>query len=206
MMPILARIVFTGWRISTKPIDRQDECFRQGLGLARLALRPGLVNHWLRHVMKEVNEGIKWRVDLTAVTPVPLPLCLAMTGIGPPLARSLAGLRDHRIDEYEQCDRHPFANERSDEACQRLRNKDNALRLTPADGADHGGRILRQAGGVVSRRKRDRDRLIAALLELRRNQVPVPCAATGSRYEDEGDFRIQRIPFRLPWQYRACAA
>jgi hypothetical protein len=62
MMPILARIVFTGWRISTKPIDRQDECFRQGLGLARLALRPGLVNHWLRLVMKEVNEGIKIRV------------------------------------------------------------------------------------------------------------------------------------------------
>src|SRR5262249_59931734 len=40
------------------------------LGLTRFALRPGLVNHRLRHVVKELEQGVKRRVGIAAAATV----------------------------------------------------------------------------------------------------------------------------------------
>src|SRR5262245_9948416 len=77
-------------------------------GLPRLALGPGFIDHWLWYVMKEVAERIKWGVCRSAVPLVLLALGRVMTGVRPPLAGTLAGLRDHSIEQNYQGHRHPF--------------------------------------------------------------------------------------------------
>jgi len=74
---------------------------KDGVGLARLALRQGLVDHRLWHVMKELEDRIEGNVNRTAVAPILLALCFVVAGIRPPLARSFAGLWDHCIDEHD---------------------------------------------------------------------------------------------------------
>jgi hypothetical protein len=62
-----------------------------------------------------------------------------------------------------------LAYERRGETAKRLRHENYMLWIATADRADHGGRILGEAGGVVCRRKRDRDGFMPALLKQRRN-------------------------------------
>src|SRR5262245_4198371 len=118
--PIIAGHENAGWhgRPRLEGAWRSEHRIR----LARFALRPSVVNHRLRHVMEKVDERIKWSVGPAAVTQVLLALRLAMASTPPPLTWRLAGLRDHRIDQYQQCDFHLLAHQRHREACQRLRN------------------------------------------------------------------------------------
>src|SRR4051794_10883374 len=58
---------------------------KNGVGLARLALRQGFVDHRLWHVMEELDQRIKWAIGLPPVTQELLVLRLAVAGIAPPL-------------------------------------------------------------------------------------------------------------------------
>src|SRR5262249_4329339 len=53
------------------------------------------------------------------------------------------------------------------------------------DRADDGSSVLRKAGPVIRSRQCDRDGLMPVLLQLRRDQVPVPCASARARNEDK---------------------
>src|SRR5262245_59707076 len=99
-----------------------------------------------------------------------------MASIPRPLTGSLAGRWDHRIEQQQQCDSHLFANERRDEASQRLRDENDAFWIPITDRLDDGGSIFRKAGMVIRRRQFNRDNLMAVHLQLRRYQMPVPCA------------------------------
>jgi hypothetical protein len=49
-------------------------------------LCPGLVNHWLWDVVKELEQRIERRVGIAAVATVLLALGIIVTGVFPPLA------------------------------------------------------------------------------------------------------------------------
>src|SRR5262245_1638564 len=135
--------------------------------------------------MEEVDQWIERSVGPTTVAYVLLAFRFTMASISPPLTRSFAGLRDHRIHQHTNCDPHLFAHERQREGRQRLRDEDHASGIPSADRADHGGSVLRKTGPGIRRRQFDRDSLMTALLQLRRDQVPVPCASAraGNEYE-----------------------
>src|SRR5215510_3046622 len=135
--------------------------------------------------MEKVDERIERSVGPATVAHILLALRLSMASTSPPLTWSLAGLRDHRIDQHQHCDLDLFARERQREAGQRLRNEDHAFWISIADCADDGSSVLRKTGPVIRRRQFDRDSLMTALVQLRRNQVPVPCASARARNQDK---------------------
>src|SRR5262249_1147298 len=51
---------------------------KNGIRLSRLTLRPGFVNHGLWHVMKELDQRIKWGAGFPPITSVLPALRLAM--------------------------------------------------------------------------------------------------------------------------------
>jgi hypothetical protein len=65
--------------------------------------------------MKEIDERIKWSVGRPPITSILLALRRVVASILPPLARSLAGLRDHCIEQHKQGDLYVFAYERRGE-------------------------------------------------------------------------------------------
>ena len=138
-------------------------------------------NHWLWYIMEKVDEWIERSVGPTTVAHVLLAFRLTMASISPPLTRRLAGLRDHRIHQRQHCDWRLFAHERQRESGQRLSDENHAFWIPIADRADDGSSVLRKTGPVIRRRQFYRDSLMTALLQLRRDQVPVPCAPAGAR-------------------------
>jgi hypothetical protein len=68
-----------------------------------------------------------------------------------------------------------------------LRNQDYVLRISLADRMDDGGRVLRKTRAIIRRGQFHRDSLMSVALQLRRDEMPVPCAATRARNQDEGD-------------------
>src|SRR2546426_3246100 len=137
--------------------------------------------------MEKVDERIKRSVAWSTVAQVLSTLRLTMVSIFPPLPRSLARFWDHRIDQHQQCNSHLFAHERRSEAGQRLCDEDDAFCIPIANRADDGGSILRKTGPIICRRQFDRDSLMTVLLQLWRDQVPVPRASTRARNKDKGE-------------------
>src|SRR5215471_6548148 len=158
---------------------------KHGIRLARFALRPGLVNHRLWHVVEKVYERIERSVSSATIAHILLALRLSMASIPPPLTGSFAGLRDHRIDQHQHCDLDLLAHERQRKAGQRLRNQDHAFWISIADRADDRSSVLWKTRAVIRRWQIDWDRLMIALLQLRCNQVPVPCASARARNKDK---------------------
>src|SRR4029453_16558937 len=79
---------------------------KHGVRLRRFSLCPGVVDHRLRHVVEKVDERVERSVGATTVAHVLSAFRVPMASICPPLTRSFAGLRDHRIDQHEH--RHPY--------------------------------------------------------------------------------------------------
>ena len=137
---------------------------------------------------------------MAAVTPVLPALRLAVASVPPPRAGSFAWVGDHGVDEHKQCDGDLLADEGRGEAAQGLGNDHHAPWLAIAYCLNNGGCVLRQTGLVVVGRERDRDGLVPVLLELRRNEVPVPRAAACARYENEAQACRRSNPFdALRW-------
>src|SRR5262249_49612642 len=116
--PIIATNEGASWYC--RPVRKVAFRVEHRLGLTRLTLRPGLVNHRLWHVVKELEEGIKRRVGISAVATVLFALGLIVAGVPPPLARGLAWFGDHRVHRDQQRDRDLFADQRRGEAAERL--------------------------------------------------------------------------------------
>ena len=82
---------------------------------------------------------------------------------------------------------HLLAHERRREAAERLRDEGHALRIPIADRVDDRGGVLWKSGPGIRRRKFDRDSLVTELLQLRREQVPVPGVSARAGNEDEAE-------------------
>src|SRR5262245_14796185 len=110
-----------------------------------------------------------------------------MACVAPPLTGCLPRLWNHRIHQYKQRDWHSCAYQRRCKPAQRLRDYADALWSPVSNCPNDGGSILRETGASIGRRQINRDNVIAALLQLRRDQVPVPCisARTGNENKSE---------------------
>ena len=127
-------------------------------------------------VVVELGGG---EAELSGVLPLRWPL----TGVRPPLAERLARLRDHRVQEDDQINAGPFADERRGEPAVRLGNEhdvgsaadrfasSSAYSASPAASSPAGRSI-----GTAAWPQR---------LELGAEPVPLPCEAAGSRDEHE---------------------
>jgi hypothetical protein len=135
--------------------------------------------------MKEFKQGIKRRVVITAVATVLLALGLIVSGVSPPIARSLAWFGDHCIYHHQQRDRNLFANQGCSETAKRLGHDDQPARPALPQCADNGVRILGQASRIIGRRKRDSYRFMSTLSQSRLDQMPIPRTAASTRYQDE---------------------
>src|SRR5579862_2485531 len=158
-------------------------------GLTWFALGPGLTDHRLRHVVKELDQRIEGSVDRPPPEPVLLMPGLFVARIRPPFAGALPGLRNHRVDQDQQSNRYLLADQRCGEAAERLRNEHDVPWLAVADRPDYGSDVLRQASRVVCRRERHSDGLVTTLLEPRCDQMPIPGAAACTRDQEEADAR-----------------
>jgi hypothetical protein len=110
---------------------------------------------------------------------------LLPAGVRPPRVEALAGRRDHRRNQDDQLDRGPGAHERRREAAERVPYHDHVL--MPRDRAGDSVRVLPPAGRRVAGREVDGDRSMPARVQLRRDQVPVPAAASAAVDERERD-------------------
>ena len=135
----------------------------------------------LGHVMQEVSR----QVELGGITarlrgrnPGWVP-----ASVTPPVARSLTGQRDHRVDQDQQADRGARARYRRGEAAHRLRDHHDVV--MSADGGDDRIGVFRQPGRLVSSGQVHRDRLVAASLQLGNDPMPVPRRAARAGNEDE---------------------
>src|SRR5215510_2190992 len=148
--PIIAPHENVGWhyRPSLERAGRPKHCIR----LTWFTPREGFVNHRLWYVVKKVDKRIERSVGHATVAYILLALRLSMASIPPPLTGSLAGLRDHRIDQYKHCDADLSAYERQCEASQRLRDEDHRGLDSIGDRADDGSSVLLKTGPVVRRR------------------------------------------------------
>jgi hypothetical protein len=66
-----------------------------------------------------------------------------------------------------------------------LRDQGYSFWIPIANRADGSGSILRKTGPIIGRRQFDRDSFMTALLQLRRDQVPVACASASARNKDK---------------------
>src|SRR5262245_8192112 len=148
-----------------------------GLGaLVRLALLDD--RGW--HVMQKVRGEIK-----NGAVPAALRSRLPRrdrSRVVPPLARGLAGNRDHCIDQHQHAHRNLLTNQRRSETAERLRDKDHAAgpdRLDDAIG------VNRKAGLLVVPGKIDCERFVPGLAKERHDTVPVPRNTTRTRNQNE---------------------
>ena len=58
-------------------------------------------------------------------------------------------------------------------------------RIAIADRVNYCGGVFRQPSAIVRRRQCDADGVVSALLELRRDEMPVPGTAAGAGHENE---------------------
>ncbi len=149
----------------------------------------GLVDHRLGHVMKELDERIEWSVGRRPSRSILRALRLVVAGTRRRLAGNFAGLWHHCIDDTTYATRTCSHTRGAVKPASDCATRITRPRLTTADCTDDRRRILGEPSGVICRRERDGDSLVTALLELRRNQVPIPCTAAGTGYEDEGEPR-----------------
>ena len=94
------------------------------------------------------------------------------TRVRSPRIERLAGHGDHRVEQDEQVDSTPGADDRSREAAHRRGDEDDVVAVT--DGVDDSVRVLRPARRVVLGRQPNRDRILAAGGELGDEPMPLP--------------------------------
>ena len=121
---------------------------------------------------------------------------LAAADVRPPVVAGLAGERDHRVEEHEQVDGQPLADERRGEAGERLRDEHDVASV--ADRRHDRIGVLVPARAVIARWKRDRDRDLARRLELAHDEVPLPAVTTGAGDQDVGRHVSARLPADRP--------
>src|SRR5262249_10501366 len=99
---IIASYENAGWHV--RPRLETARRSKYGIRLTGFALRESLVNHRLWYVMEKVVKRIERSVGRATVAYILLALRLGMASVSPPLTRSFARLRDHRIDQHQRCD------------------------------------------------------------------------------------------------------
>jgi hypothetical protein len=104
--------------------------------------------------------------------------------------------RNHPGDEDEQVRRPAGTHERRSEAAERVADDDQVRAIS--DGLDDRVRVIPPAGGFVLRREVDRNRVVTALFELTRDEMPVPGAAATAVDERERAHRASMPPSRAP--------
>ena len=125
----------------------------------------------LRHVVQEGDHHVEVGIRVAALALVELTLCLRLTGVVPPLSRSLARRRDHRGDQDEQLDGQPAADHGRGERPHGLAD-DDQVRPLP-HGVHDRVRVVGEAGVLITDRQVGRDDLVAAVDQQRHDPVPV---------------------------------
>jgi hypothetical protein len=106
---------------------------------------------------------------------------LLVAAVPPPVAEELAGRRDHPRDEDEQLGWEARTHERCREAAERMPDDNKVAAVT--DRPDDGVRVLRPTCRLVLAREVDRDRIVSALTQRGRDEVPVPGASAAAMDE-----------------------
>jgi len=129
--------------------------------------------------MQEVGVHVERRFGIAPFPEVHLAPGSFLPGRAPPLAGSLAGQRDHCVEQHDLANWHALANERRGEASHRLRDHDGVAPLADClyDDVD----VLGQAGSIVVARQVERDHVVAAFAQQGCERVPIGCVAAGAR-------------------------
>src|SRR3954463_2628871 len=120
--------------------------------------------------MKEMGLGIEtsaWVATLSLV--VGTHRC-GLASVGPPLAGSLSGRRDHGVQQHKLRDRYAIAGQRCAESTHRLRDQSDGLRC-PSCG-DNGASLIIE-GGPGPVRQGNRNTVEAGFGDKRLNPLPI---------------------------------
>jgi hypothetical protein len=118
---------------------------------------------------------------------------LLVTTVLPPVVEELTGRRDHPRDENEQLGWQARTDKRRREAAERMPDDNKVAAVT--DRPDDGVGVLRPTRRLVLVREVDRDRIVSALAQHGRNEMPVPGASAAAMDERERR-HAQRSPMR----------